>query len=62
MSRRDHDDIRIRESENGPEVVFVSGQSGWVISCTEADLAALERRIIERRQAQATELLERQGR
>ena len=37
MSRRDHDDIHIRESENGPEVVFVSGQSSWVINCTEAD-------------------------
>jgi hypothetical protein len=33
-----------------------------VIPATEADLATLERRITGRRQAQATELLERRGR
>jgi len=42
--------------------VFVSGESSWVINCTEADLAALERRLTERGQAQAAGLLERQGR
>jgi hypothetical protein len=62
VTRQPWDDIRIRETPEGPEVVFDGGVQGWVIPATEADLARLERRITERRQGQATELLERQGR
>jgi hypothetical protein len=62
MSRQPWDDIRIRETPEGPEIMFDGGTSGWVMPCTEADLARLERRIAERRQAQAAGLLERQGR
>lgn len=62
MTRQPWQDISIRETPEGPEIVFDGGVSGWVIPATEADLATLERRITERRQAQATELLEGQGR
>lgn len=62
MTRQPWQDIRIRETPEGPEIVFDGGTNGWPIPCTEADLAALERRLTERRQAQAADLLERQGR
>jgi hypothetical protein len=62
MTRQPWDDITIRETPEGPEVVFGGGVQGWAFPATEVDLAALERRIVERRQAQAAGLLERQGR
>ncbi len=61
MARKPWADITIRETPEGPEIVFDAGVSGWPIPCTEDDLARLERRIIERRQAQATALLEKRG-
>ena len=45
MTRQPWQDIRIRETPEGPEIVFDGGVSGWVIPATEADLATLERRI-----------------
>jgi hypothetical protein len=57
--RTDAQDVYIRETQYGPEIVFDWGAQGTAVPVTEADLAAPERRIIERRQAQA---LERQGR
>jgi hypothetical protein len=60
-ARQPWDDISIRETPKGLEILFDGGVSGWPVLVTEADLAALERRIAERRQAQAAGLLERQG-
>lgn len=48
-SRRDHEDIFIRESSNGPEVVFDTGTQAWIQNCTEHDLLVLERAIVRRR-------------
>ena len=62
MTRQPWQDITIRETPDGPEIVFDGGTSGWPVPVTEADPAALERRIAERRQAQAAGLLDRQGR
>jgi len=53
VTRQPWNDIRIRETPEGPEIVFDAEMSGWLVPCTEADLATLERRIIERREAQA---------
>jgi len=61
VTRQPWNDITIRETPEGPEILFDAGMSGWPIPCTEADLATLERRLIERRQAQATELLRKRG-
>lgn len=49
--RRDHADIDIRETVNGPDVMFDSGTQGWVMSCTEHDLVVLERALVRRRWA-----------
>lgn len=48
-ARKDHEDIFIRESMNGPEVLFCTGTQAWVMNCTEADLVTLERAIVRRR-------------
>ena len=63
MARQPWDDITIRETPDGPELVFDSGgRHAWVIPCTEADMGKLEYLVIHRRQAQATALLKRRGR
>jgi len=53
MTRQPWQDITIRETPEGPEIVFDAGVSGWPVPVTEEDLATLGRRITERRQAQA---------
>ncbi|HTX28842.1 MAG TPA: hypothetical protein VME19_17700 [Streptosporangiaceae bacterium] len=53
MARPDWGDITIRDGADGPEIVFDNGVQGWVLPVTDNDLARLERRIVERRQAQA---------
>jgi hypothetical protein len=62
MSRQPWENIEIRETPEGPEIVFDNGTSGWVIPVTEADLGKLEYVVVHHRQAQATALRERQGR
>jgi hypothetical protein len=62
MARQPWADIRIRETPNGPELVFDTGTpQGWVIPCTEADMGKLEYLVVHRRQAQATAMLARRA-
>jgi len=46
-------DITIRETKNGPELVFDGGVQGFVIPMTEADMGKLEYVVVKRRRRQA---------
>ena len=60
--RANYENIEIRESAEGLEVVFDNGVQGWVIPVTETDLGKLEYVVVHHRQDQATALLRKQGR
>jgi hypothetical protein len=49
VTRQPWGGIRIRETPEGPEIVFDGGVQGWPVPCTEEDLDTLERWIAERR-------------
>lgn len=49
-ARKGWQDITIRETEDGPEILFDGGVQGWPIPCTENDLRLLMRRLREREQ------------
>lgn len=46
-------DISIRETKNGPELVFDGGVGGFVIPMTEDDMGRLEYHVVRRRRRQA---------
>jgi hypothetical protein len=48
MARIDWDDITIRETAEGPELVFDGGVHGWVLPVTDNDLARLSTAIHDR--------------
>lgn len=52
-ARMPYQDIAIRETKNGPELVFDSGVQGFVIPLTEADMGKLEYVVVRRRRRQA---------
>lgn len=47
--RRPYQDITIRETKYGPELVFDGGVSGIVVPMTEADMGKLEYVVVRRR-------------
>ena len=52
-ARHPWQDITIRETKNGPELVFDGGVSGFVIPMTEADMGKLEYVVVRRRRRTA---------
>lgn len=51
--RMPYQDISIRETDKGPELVFDAGVQGFVIPMTEADMGKLEYVVVRRRRRTA---------
>jgi hypothetical protein len=49
VSRQDYQSIYIRETPDGPEVVFDGGVQAWAIPNTDRGLDVLERALARRR-------------